>query len=392
MATTKTMPGMREVRPGVWRLKVYAGRRPNGSPIQITKTVFVGEKNPKAGAGVRLAQTELAKLKAKVASGRMATGAETLGDLVAQWLDHIEPDRSPTTMREYRRLAEKVVVPELGHIRLTKLSAKDLDRLYASLTAKANKATTVRRVHSLIGAALHQGEKWDLIDRNVARRATPPKVASAVVAAPTPMQVQRLLESAETLDPTMACMLLMAAITGARRGELCGLKWTDLDRKARTLTIGRSIYERPSNEWGVKATKTHQVRRIGLDELGIEALRRHRAQVDSLASSLNLKVPPDAYMFSQSPAGAEPIRPNVVTKFLERAAKLAKVPTHLHALRHFSATQAIAAGFDAVTVGARLGHADPSITLRVYSHALEQRDHELAAALGKTLTLPAGKK
>jgi integrase len=66
------------------------------------------------------------------------------------------------------------------------------------------------------------------------------------------------------------------------------------------------------------------------------------------------------------------------------------VTTHLHALRHFSATQAIAAGFDPVTVGGRLGHADPSITLRVYSHVFEHRDRELATSLGKTLTLPAG--
>jgi integrase len=100
-------------------------------------------------------------------------------------------------------------------------------------------------------------------------------------------------------------------------------------------------------------------------------------------------VAPDAFLFSRSPAGLEPIRPDVLSKFTKRVATKAGVDTHLHALRHFSATQAIAAGFDAVTVGARLGHADPSITLRVYSHVVEQRDRELAASLGRTLALPA---
>jgi integrase len=66
----------------------------------------------------------------------------------------------------------------------------------------------------------------------------------------------------------------------------------------------------------------------------------------------------------------------------------AGVDTHLHALRHFSATQAIAAGFDPATVAGRLGHRDSSITLRVYSHVLEGRDRDLAEALGKTLALP----
>jgi integrase len=79
-----------------------------------------------------------------------------------------------------------------------------------------------------------------------------------------------------------------------------------------------------------------------------------------------------------------------VTRFAKRAAAKAGVETHLHALRHFSATQAIAAGFDPVTVGGRLGHADTSMTLRVYSHALEQRDRDLADALGQTLSLPTG--
>ena len=96
----------------------------------------------------------------------------------------------------------------------------------------------------------------------------------------------------------------------------------------------------------------------------------------------------DALLLPRSPAGLEPIRPGVVSKFTRRVGDKAGVDTHLHGLRHFSATQAIAAGFDPVTVGTRLGHADPSITLRVYSHALEQRDRDLAASLGKVLALP----
>jgi integrase len=84
----------------------------------------------------------------------------------------------------------------------------------------------------------------------------------------------------------------------------------------------------------------------------------------------------------------EPVRPDHVTKTFIRCAKAAGVATHLHSLRHFSATQAISAGYDPTTVAARLGHADASITLRVYSHALEQRDAELADTLGGILSLP----
>lgn len=137
-----------EIGRGVWRLRVYAGRRANGTPIQLSKTVHGPEAKP--GSGTRLADRELAKMVAKVASGSGVTGAATVSDLLDRWLDHCDSlGRSPTTMRKYRQIAEAVVRPELGKIRLTKLTAADLDRLYAKLTAKGNKATTVRRVHSL---------------------------------------------------------------------------------------------------------------------------------------------------------------------------------------------------------------------------------------------------
>jgi integrase len=122
----------------------------------------------------------------------------------------------------------------------------------------------------------------------------------------------------------------------------------------------------------------------------MELLGRHRSMVDALADILKLEVLPEGFVFSRSPVGSEPIRPDVVTKFTARVAKKAGVATHLHALRHFSAMQGIAAGYDPVTVGRRLGHADPSITLRVYRHVVKERDRELAAAVGRTLSLPRG--
>jgi integrase len=176
----------------------------------------------------------------------------TVQNLLERWLKHCESvDRSATTVREYRRIMEKVLIPEIGPIKLTKLSAQDLDQLYAKLTKKGNKATTVRRVHSLIGAALHQAEKWDLVDRNVSRRATPPPVRASQVTAPTPVEVRKPITSAELVEPMMASLILLAALTGARRGELCGLRWADFDGK--TLAIKRSVYETAGGGYEIKS-------------------------------------------------------------------------------------------------------------------------------------------
>lgn len=380
------------MRPGVWRLRVFAGRRPNGSPIQLCKTIVSREarergERARPGSGIQEAKAELALLRAKASSGDATAGTTTVGELLDRWLAHCESlGRSPTTMRGYRDIANRVVRPELGKVRLGKLTAQQLDGLYAKLTAKGNKATTVRRVHALIGASLHQAEKWSLVERNVARLASPPPVHRQRVEAPTPGQVHAIVTAAEAIEPTLATALLLGALTGCRRGELCALRWSDLDTDAAILTVGRSVYETAGGGWAEKSTKTHQLRRIGLDELAMEALRRHQAAVEQLADQLGLAVLPDAFMFSRSPVGAEPIRPDVLTKFTIRAAKAAGVGhVHLHQLRHFSATQAIGAGFDPVTVASRLGHADPSITLNVYAHAIEQRDRDVAAALGSAL-------
>jgi len=326
---------------------------------------------------------------AGVSKGEVAIGAETLDDFLDRWLEHLESiGRSPVYVRECRYKKDTLIKPDLGGLRLSRLTTRHIDALYSKLTKRGLKPRTVRTVHAILSSSLHQAEKWGVVDHSVARQATPPAVHAEQAAVPNPAEVRRILDVAEEVEPALAVLLLVAALTGARRGELCALRWSDLDLEARVLTIGRSVYETAGGGWAEKATKTHQARRVGLDSLGVTVLRKYRKDADKIATKLGLTIPADAFLFSRSPIGSEPYRPDHVSKFTARIAKAAGVETHLHALRHFSATQAIGAGFDARTVASRLGHADPSITLRVYSHAIEQRDQELATALGRTLAPP----
>jgi len=381
-----------ERRPGVWKLRVYVGNHPDGTPIQITKTIDTtgGNPNAKPGSGSRLADRELALMVSKVTTGRLSGGTTPIEQLLERWLAHLESlGRSPTTLREYRAIAARSVVPVIGQVSVSRLTASQLDKLYASLTARGLSATSVRRVHSLIGAALHQAQRWDMVEKNVSLMATPPPVRPIPVQAPSPDEVMALLAQADKIDPSLARMLLIAAVTGVRRGELCALRWPDIEWQTATLTVARSVYGKAGGGWGEKQTKTHQVRHIGLDPLAINTLRLQREWVDEIAAQLTLKPFPDGFVWSPSPQCRQPWMPNTLTHFTRRAAKKAGVDTHLHALRHFSATQGIASGADVVTVAGRLGHRDPGVTLRVYSHVLEQRDRELAAAVGSTLHTPS---
>lgn len=122
------------------------------SDLQDADQAGGAEGKGSSGAGTRLADRESSAMVAKVASGTETTGTETVDDLLERWRSHAESiGRSPTTLREYQHAADKIMRPAIDSVQLSKLTSGDLDRLYAELTAKNRKATTVRRVHALIG-------------------------------------------------------------------------------------------------------------------------------------------------------------------------------------------------------------------------------------------------
>ncbi len=230
------------------------------------------------------------------------------------------------------------------------------------------------------------GVKRGELATNPAERATPPTVYQAQTVAPTAEDVQAMIAAAVADDPDIGAFIALAAVTGARRGELLGLRWSDVDWEAETLLIERSVAV-VGGKWIVKGTKSHGVRVIALDEFGTEVLRRHLATAEDRARDLGTEVSPVTPVFTCD--GVTPISPDTVTHYVKRIAKRAGVDCHLHSLRHFAATQMVAGGTDVRTVAGRLGHRDASVTLRVYSHALPQQDRLAATALGRALTAGA---
>jgi integrase len=208
------------------------------------------------------------------------------------------------------------------------------------------------------------------------------------VSAPAVGEVQRLIAAAEQDgDAVLAVAIALGAVTGARLGELCALRWSDVSWARRTLRVARSltvIRGRVSEG----PTKTQAARLVALDP-ALEALLRKRMDDQSaFAETVGMKLAGDAYVLSRSADGSVACLPHGLTNAFTRITRRTGIATHFHVLRHFSATTAIAAGMDVRTVAGRLGHADPSVTLRVYAHALEQRDRELAGLLGNAVLGP----
>ena len=314
------------------------------------------------------------------------TGA-TFGLLLDRWLEECERlDLSPTTLRTYRAQIKQTLRPRLGKVKLNQLSAKHLDALYGAMKDGGAQPKTIRNHHAIISSALHQAVRWGWVRRNVAEQARPPRVAQRRVQAPSVEVVRDVIEEAERRDPRLAPLLMLAALTGMRRGELCALRWNDVDLTLGIVEVSRSVVVVVGGV-AEKSTKTDRSRKVALDPVGIALLTAYRAHLDQWVAEAGGELPPDAFVFSPSVRGAVPYRPDNVTSFFIRVRDAVKAPdVRLHDLRHFTATQLIGAGMDIRTVADFLGHSDPSLTLRVYSHAIEERTKAAASIMGQVLT------
>ena len=284
-----------------------------------------------------------------------------------------------------------------------------MDTAYGRWLDEGLSPATVHKYHAIISAACNQAVKWGWIDRAPTARATPPRVDRVEMKVPTPKQLTMLVKAAEAADPVLATTVAVAALTGARRGEIVALKWSDIDlangraRIARSLTIARG-------EQHTGPTKTHQSRDIALDPVCVEILRQRWAYMVDLSEWAESPMVRDPYVLSYNADGGLPASPDTLThgfgklcvamelpalKKLRQTKPKAKRtdlapgerwPFRFHDLRHFSVTTLIAAGVDVRTVADRHGHARATMTLDRYAHALPERDRAAAGILGAAFT------
>lgn len=212
---------IRERSKGVWELRVYVGRDGvTGKPRQVSR-IFRG--------GKREANTELAKLVTETTGGKHGGSNATVAQLLDAWLADARGRLSPVTVAGYSHSIETYLRKQVGVIRLSRLGVRDLDKLYRSLEAAGRSPYVIRQAHAAMRAALTQGWRWGWVSSNVATLARPSAIPRTPVKSPSTAQVRKLVTAAEKTDAQLATMILVAALSGLRRGELCGLRWSDID-------------------------------------------------------------------------------------------------------------------------------------------------------------------
>lgn len=370
-------------RGDAWQLRVFAGRDPvTGRKRWIAKTVRGGK---------RAAQRELANLVAEIDRG-MATGTDaTVNDLIERWLELASPEWSPSTLVQTRSAIRTHITPLLGRIKLKKLRAADLDHFYAELRKRPGRRTatlsaaTIRRVYVIIHAALEQAVKWGWLPINPADASSPPKIRQTAIAPPSPEGVARLLTMVETEDPELFAYLRVAVNSGARRSQVCGLQWGDIDLTTGAVRFARAVVDGPDGI-AVKGTKTDRIYRVTLDAGTLDSLTHHRKAMEERAELCGVDLPAKAFVFSYSPDCSAPWRPDGVTsRWMKWRAQAGLDGVRLHDLRHFMATTMLTASVPVSVVAGRLGHARPATTLNVYSHFVDAGDKVAADVLAKIM-------
>jgi integrase len=280
--------------------------------------------------------------------------------------------------------------PDLGRLPLRRVTAQRIDAYYASLARERELSpASIRHVHAVLRGALGQAVRWGWIPTNPATNASPPKLRRREITPPPIDATRRLLDAADAHDPDFGAVLRVLVATGARRGEVCGLRWSDIDAAGSTVTIRRSVAS-VAGGTVVKETKTHAARRIAVDSETLDALDRRRERAVHLAEACRLAFDPDGYVFTSEPDGSRPLHPDTITGGFQRLCQRAGLDgIRLHDLRHLHATQLLAAGVPVRTVSGRLGHANAATTLNVYAHFLEASDRVAADVIAGLLQEPS---
>jgi hypothetical protein len=333
---------MRERRAGVWELIVQLPREPSRARArarQMSRSVH-GTK--------REAQRALAALVAEVSTGKVTAASETLGELLARWLDLVAGHLSPTTVREYRRLVDTMLTPDLGKLTLRRVTTQRLDAYYGSLLHERNLSpASIRHVHAVLRKALGQAVKWGLA------RSEPGGHGIAA-------------EGAPSRDHPAGHRRCPGPARGRRRAR----------PGARRPAAGHGRHRGPPRR-GLRA---------GL--VGRRLRRRHHRH--PLVDRIDRRwFNPVGFVFTHAADGSRPLHPDTVTSGFRRVClRLGIEGVRLHDLRHLHATQLLAAGMPARTVSGRLGHANAGTTLNVYAHFLQASDRDAADVMGGLLEAP----
>lgn len=343
-----------------------------------------GERKTVYGKTRQIVQRKLAQMRRDVEEGVIiAPERQTVASYLAEWLETVQSKLSVSGLINYRYFVEQHITPRIGRVKLAKLTAQQVQNLYAScLNDGGLSTTTVNHLHSCLHAALEAAVRLGLMPRNVSDLVEVPRVRHHEMQPLNRDQARALLAQVER--HRLAALFTLALATGMRRGELLGLHWADVDLDDASLQV-RSSLDHRGGQWVWSEAKTKRSRRrLALSAPVVEALRAHQKRQKVLRFKVGPAWEDQGLVFSTTIGG--PLLGRNILRLLHKQLALAGLPRiRFHDLRHTAATLALLARVNPKVVSEMLGHASVSITLDLYSHVLPDMQQDAAAVMAKVL-------
>lgn len=352
---------------GRWVGRLSLGYDANGK--RLTKTVYAATRG-------QVAEKLAELLQQFKRSGQAIANKNSLGAYLDSWLaDDVKLNRTPKTYEEYEAAVRLYIKPIIGDVKLVKLNGADLQRWQGKMSRDGHSDNTRLKAIRVLRNALNKAVKLLLIPNNPVAAVSKPKVHRKEVQPLEPEQCQALFQACK--EHRLGDMIILAAMTGLRKGELLALEWSAVNLKEGVLVVRQSL-EEANGKRRIKVPKTAAGRRVvTLGKEAIEALerRREKAKQEELDIEKGIVFPntDGDYMFATN------FRRNVWIKIREAAG----IPDTFvfHDLRHTQASLMLAAGVDLKVIQKRLGHRDFSTTANLYSHLLQGAQAEATQKL-----------
>lgn len=299
-------------------------------------------------------------------------------DWIQTWLGDVKREQATSTHQSYEYHVDSYVTPNLGRYFVRDISPLLLRNFFADLETNSVKSATRQKIYATLQACLQTATDLEVIDRNPIAKVTRPSHERKKIDPFTLAEIRAILEA--TKGDRLHGLYVLLFHTGMRQGEAYALEWGDLDTEKKTLSIVRQVVSnRGKNE--IKKPKTAAgVRTIDLadETLGVLLDRRKLALKEKLAS---------CPLIFPGLRGAYLNRSSVAHRFWKPLLKKLKIKSRgLHNSRHSFASHALSNGEDLVTVSSVLGHSNPSVTLRIYSHVVEKSQRRTTERMAKLFT------
>ena len=360
-----------------WEITLDLGRDENGKRDRRYFTVRGTKKQ---------AQQRQRELLTELDGGAVPSSERIkMRDWLDRWmLDCIVGHQSEATRERYGGIIKNHLKPSVGHIELRKLSPMQVQSLQQKLLQDGMHPKGVNLVRTVLSGSMNHALSLEMIMRNpVSATKAPPDPDHEVQ--PAPMEaVLVMLRLAADEEDWVYPALHMLVYTGVRRGELLGLRWDHIDLDSGEVRIEYSLVRRSNKLILTKPKTAKGVRTINLDAGTVEVMRRYRARQERHKAAMAGAYEDNGVVFADELGRW--LNPMRLTRVVASLAKKVGHPeAQPHNLRHFHATVSLKREHNIAVVSQRLGHANPAITLKVYSHVMPGWQQELADDFAGTM-------